>query len=136
MTILIKILLPVCLLLLPLQIMAQQYSEQSLKTLFTTPQERQAIDSDRRNNRVSGNQAQGRPSSVQLNGIVKRSNGKSVVWINGQNTMGSTNVEGYKVYSSAINADNKTPVMVDGKTIYLKPGETWSEGAGVSDVAN
>lgn len=130
-----KILLPLCL-MLSLQTMAQQYSEQSLKTLFTTPQERQAIDSDRRNNRDSGSQAQGVPSSVQLNGIVKRSNGKSVVWINGQNTMDSTNVEDYKVYSNAINANNKTPVMIDGKKIYLKPGESWSEGAGVSDVAN
>lgn len=129
-----KILLPLCL-MLPLQAMAEQYSEQSLKTLFTTPQERQAIDSDRRNSRASGNQAQRGPTSVQLNGIVKRSNGNSVVWINGQSTMDSTNVEGYKVYSNAINAGNKTPVMIDGKKIYLKPGETWSEGAGISDVA-
>lgn len=135
MTSLTKILVPICF-LLPLQAMAQQYSEQSLKTLFTTPQERQAIDSDRKNNRASDQQAQGGPSSVQLNGIVKRSNGKSVVWINGQNTMDSTNIEGYKVYSNAINAGNKTPVMVDGKKIYLKPGETWSEGSGVSDVTN
>ena len=135
MTTLKKILITVCL-LLPLQALAQQYSEQSLKTLFTTPQERQAINSDRKNNRASDNQAQVGPSSVQLNGIVKRSNGKSVVWINGQNTMDSTNVEGYKVYSNAINASNKTPVVVDGKKIYLKPGETWSEGAGVSDVGN
>ncbi|MDT8452258.1 MAG: hypothetical protein RQ936_05875 [Gammaproteobacteria bacterium] len=122
--------------MLPLQATAQQYSEQSLKTLFTTPQQRQAIDSDRRNSRASGNQIQDGPSSIQLNGIVKRSNGKSVVWINGRNTMDSTNVEGYKVYSNAINAGNKTPVMVDGKKIYLKPGETWSEGAGVSDAAD
>ncbi len=129
-----KILLPLFL-VLPLQAMAQQYSEQSLKTLFTTPQERQAIDSNRRNNRASANQIQGGTSRVQLNGIVKRSNGKSVVWINGQNTMDSSNVENYKVYSNAINAGNKTPVMIDGKTIYLKPGETWSEGEGVSDVA-
>lgn len=136
MTALIKILLPVCFIMLPLQTMAQQYSEQSLKTLFTTPQERQAIDSDRRSNRTSGNQAQAGPSSIQLNGIVKRSNGKSVVWINGQNTIDSTNVEGYKIYSNAIDAGNKIPVMVDGKTIYLKPGETWSEGTGVSDAAN
>ena len=128
-----RILLLLCM-YLPLQVIAQEFSEQSLKTLFTSPQERQAIENGRRVNSSSGVQALVEPSSVQINGIVKRVNGKSVVWANGKNTMDSSIVDGVKVYSGSINANNKVPVMIDGKKVYIKPGETWSEDSGISDV--
>lgn len=118
---------------LSLQVSAQEYSEQSLKTLFTNPQERQMIDGNR-SNHSSSDQVLATPSSVQINGIVKRSNGKSVVWVNGKNTMDTTMTDGIKVYSGSIKSNNKVPVLIDGKKIYIKPGETWSEDAGVSDV--
>jgi len=87
-----------------------------------------------RSNHSSSDQVLATPSSVQINGIVKRSNGKSVVWVNGKNTMDTTMTDGIKVYSGSIKSNNKVPVLIDGKKIYIKPGETWSEDTGVSDV--
>ena len=131
----INFFLPLCF-LIPVQVMAQEYSEQSLKTLFHSPQERQAIESDRKVGGPSEERAFAAPSSVQINGMVKRSNGKNVIWINGKNTMDSSMVDGIKVYPGSINKNNKIPVMIDGQKVYIKPGETWSEDSGISDVNN
>lgn len=116
-------------------VIAASYNEQALKTLFTTPTERQAINAERRGSQPSNSEdiITG-PTSVQINGIVSRSNGKSVVWMNGRNTQNNTMIDGVKVYSNSMNANNsRIPVMVDGRMVYLKPGETWSEESGVVD---
>ncbi|MDH5766770.1 MAG: hypothetical protein OEZ38_12210 [Gammaproteobacteria bacterium] len=119
-----------------LPVFSGEYSEQSLRTLFTSPQQRQEIDS----NRTAGTKAEGQtivgPSSVQINGIVKRSDGKNVVWVNGKSTIDGESIDGIKVYSGNINSKNKIPVMVDGKRVYLKPGESWSAETGVSSVGD
>ena len=130
-----RILLLLCI-CLPLQVIAQEFSEQSLKTLFTSMQERQAIDSGRRANKSSDGQSLVEPSSVQINGIVKRSNGKSVVWANGKNTMDSSIVDGVKLYPGSISVNNKVPVMIDGKKVYIKPGETWTQDTGGSGAGD
>lgn len=124
----------ILLILFPGYVIAKEYSEQSLRTLFTNPQERQEIDNYRQENRLSEDQVVARPSSVKINGVVKRSDGKNIVWINGKSTVDNATIDSVKVYSSAINSKNKIPVMVDGQKIYLKPGETWSEETGVSGV--
>ena len=116
-------------------VMAKEYSEQSLRTLFTSQQERQEIDSQRQGNNASGSSVVA-PSNVQVNGVVKRSDGKSVVWVNGKSTIDGESIDGIKVYSNSITSKNKIPVMVDGKRVYLKPGETWSEETGVSGAGD
>lgn len=120
----------------PLPVIAQDYSEQSLKSLFTNQQERQSIERGRNGQSSSDEQASVGPSSVQINGIVKRSNGENIVWVNGKHTMDSSMVDGIKVYSNSINEKNKIPVLIDGRTVYMKPGETWSEETGVSGVGD
>ena len=120
----------------PLQALAQDYSEQSLRTLFTSQQQRQDIERGRRGSNLLEEQALVGPSSVQINGMVKCSNGKSVVWVNGKNTMDSSTVDGVRVYSNSINAQNKVPIMIDGRKVYIKPGETWSEETGISGVGD
>jgi hypothetical protein len=109
---------------------AEGFSEQSLKTLFTTPSERQAINANRRGGQSTGGFVSG-PASVQVKGIVKRGDGKSVVWVNNKNTMDNSMVDGVKIYSNSMNKSNKIPVRVDGRMVYVKPGETWSEETGV-----
>lgn len=108
------------------------YNEQMLKQLFTSPSERQSLNSTRRGGQSSDFYVSG-PASVQVNGIVSRSDGKSVVWINGKNTMNNSMVDGVKVYSNEMKNNNKIPVRVDGRMVYVKPGETWSEETGVVD---
>jgi hypothetical protein len=110
---------------------AAGFNEQSLKTLFTSPPERQTINAARRGGQSSGSDFVPGPAGVHVKGIMKRSNGKSVVWINNKNTMNSSMVDGVKVYSNAMNKNNKIPVRVDGRMVYVKPGETWSEETGV-----
>lgn len=111
---------------------ASGFNEQMLKQLFTTPSERQSINATRRGGQ-SGDFFVSGPASVQVNGIVSRSDGKSVVWVNGKNTMNNSMVDGVKVYSNSMKKNNKIPVRVDGRMVYVKPGETWSEETGVVD---
>ena len=69
-------------------VLASGFDEQSLKTLFTTPGERHAINAERRGGLArDGAEVITGPASVQLDGIVSRSNGRSVVWVNGRNTL-------------------------------------------------
>ena len=109
---------------------AAGFSEQSLKKLFTTPSERQNLNASRRGGQAGDFFVSG-PASVQVNGIVSRSDGKSVVWINGKNTMDNSMVDGVKVYSNSMKKNSRIPVRVDGRMVYVKPGETWSEETGV-----
>ena len=129
----------VALLLLPVNAMADyngdSFNDRELKTLFTAPAERRNIDASRQGITAAADALQSGPSNVHINGIVTRSNNKSVVWVNGQSTLDNTMVGGVKVYPNAMNKNtNKIPVMVDGRRIYVKPGETWSEETGISDL--
>lgn len=130
-----EVLLFLCI-FIPSQVAAQQYSEQSLKTLFTSQQERQDIERGRKGNNFSSDQGLVGPSSIQINGMVKRNNGKSVVWVNGKSTLDNSMIDGVKVYSKSIRTNNKIPVMIDGRKVYLKPGQTWSEETGVAGVGD
>lgn len=116
-------------LLFPACANATGFNEQLLKKLFTSPSERQAINATRRGG--SGDFSVTGPSSIQIDGIVSRSNGKSVVWVNGKSALSGSMVDGVKVNANAMNKNNKIPVQVDGRTVYIKPGETWSEETGV-----
>ena len=120
----------------PINVSSQEYSEKLLKTLFTSQQERQDIDSHRNGSHSSSEKALVGLSSVKVNGMVKSSRGKSVVWVNGQSTINNSTVDGIKVYSKSIKKNNKIPLMIDGQRVYIKPGETWSEESGVSDVGH
>ena len=123
-------------LLFPSIVVAQDYSEQSLKTLFTSQHQRQDIDGNRKANDTVEEQIQKTPSNIQVDGVLKRRDGKNVVWVNGKNTMDSSMVDGVKVYSNSISDKNKVPMIVDGKKVYIKPGQTWSEETGVSGVGD
>jgi len=123
-------------LFVPSIVVAQDYSEQSLKTLFTSQQQRQDIEGNRKVNDAVDEQIQKTPSNIQVDGVLKRRDGKNVVWVNGKNTMDSSMVDGVKVYSNSISDKNKVPMIVDGKKVYIKPGQTWSEETGVSGVGD
>jgi hypothetical protein len=113
------------------------FNAAALKTLFTSPTERNNIDASRQGVFTTGSSTMPTgPSSVHVNGIVTRGNNKSVVWINGKNTLDNTMVDGVKVYPNSMKKDNKIPVRVDGRMVYVKPGETWSEGSGTADVTD
>jgi hypothetical protein len=51
-----------------------------LERLFFSPQERESLDRQRRGEKV----APGTPAELTITGYVKRSDGKSTVWVDGQ----------------------------------------------------
>ena len=123
-----KGLLMMLVLALPATGIAAHFSENELGKLFTTPVQRQKIDAFRKGKSIGAVREQVSPSDVKIQGLVKRSDGKSVVWLNGQNTLNSSHVGG--VRASAANKNiksDKVRVTINNKTVRLKPGEVWSE---------
>lgn len=109
-------------------VQAVEYSKQRLESLFTTPSERRALNTLRKGVKPApSEQVFSGPASVHINGIVSRSGGNSVVWVNGKNTLKNSMVDGVKVYSDAMTQSHNIPVMIDGRRVYIKPGESWSD---------
>ena len=109
------------------------YDADELQKLFTDKQQRRQIDSARSGNYSVAESPQ--TSKVEVTGYVTRSDGKSVVWVNNKNTLKSSKMGDVRIHQSSIGRDKKVTVMVDGNAVRLKPGETWSEDLGISDVA-
>ncbi len=105
-----------------------EYDVNDLNKLFTDSRQRAQIDAARAGD-YSGSEIQ-QATQVKVNGYMKRSGGKSVVWVNGTNTLDSSKVGGVTVNTKAINNNNKVPVKIDGQTVYVRPGESWSEASG------
>ena len=104
------------------------YDEQSLGRLFTSSAERQKIDSAKRGDVAHVSSRKVTPSSVSVNGVVIRSKGKNSVWVNGKIASGNEMVGGVKVFAKSASKDNLSiPVLVDGQSVKIKPGQSWSE---------
>lgn len=113
---------------------AIEYDESALGLLFTTPIERQSIDNAKRHDVPQESLRRVTPTNVKINGIVIRSNGGSTAWVNGKQTSGNNTAAGVKVMTRLVsNTDKKIPVLVDGKSIKIKPGQSWSEETGTVD---
>jgi hypothetical protein len=110
------------------------YDAADLQKLFTDKRQRTQIDSARSGNYSAADLPQ--TSKVNVSGYVTRSDGKSVVWVNNKNTMDSSKMGDMRVHQSNIGRNKKVTVTVDGRSVRLKPGETWSEDSGISDSVN
>ena len=108
------------------------YDASDLQQLFTDKKQRSQLDAARSGNDTTEDLSQ--TNQVKVSGYVTRSDGKSVVWLNNKNTIDSTRMGNIKVQQSTIGKNKKVTVTVNGAPVRLKPGETWSEGTGVSDV--
>jgi hypothetical protein len=134
---LVKIILTLCLSLVFISASHAEYNESDLKNLFTTKKQRAKIDAVRFGKYVAAPvkraaKKKTKIKKVKISGYVTRSDGKSVVWLNGKNTLKNSRVGKVNVQKTGIR-NNKVTVSVDGKTIQLKPGQTWTETKGVSD---
>ena len=108
------------------------YDASDLQQLFTDKKQRSQLDAARSGNVTAT--AIPQPNQVKVSGYVTRSGGNSVVWLNNQNTLDTSKTGGVYVHQSSVGKNKKVRVTVDGKSVKLKPGETWSEGSGVSDI--
>lgn len=117
-----------------------------LGRLFTTPQERAALDKLRREGPkvvapkevalpVTPEQipeAQP-PQPITVNGLVRRSDGANTVWVNGVNSLeGEFDSQGFQVDTHRIRGD-RVRVTVSGRPgqpIEMRPGQTFDPAAG------
>ncbi len=108
-----------------------EYDVESLKKLFTDKRQRAQIDAARAGNYSLSDTKQ--TNKVSVSGYMKRSDGDSVVWINGRNTIDSSKLGGINVHRANVGKNKKVTIKVEDKVIRLKPGEHWVEGSGISD---
>ena len=104
---------------------------EELGRLFVDVEQREKLEAVRRGTYEKEVEQETRVSNVRINGVMMRSDGENVVWINGENTLDGEPVKGVKVNPET--ADSETyniQVLIDGKRVKLKPGQNWSEGTG------
>jgi len=122
-----------------------------LGRLFTTPQERAALDKLRRAGPTPvaapeqlappeqpEQTLKAQPQPITVNGLVRRSDGANTVWVNGVNSLeGEFDSQGFQVDTHLIRG-NRVTVTVSGQPVQqieMKPGQTFDPAAGrVVDV--
>jgi hypothetical protein len=108
------------------------YDAENLQKLFTDKRQRAQIDAVRSGNYTEPGHK--KIKQVYMQGYITRSDGKSVAWVNNKNTLDSAKLGEVKVQQSNMGKNKKVGVTIDGAHVHLKPGETWSEDSGISDV--
>lgn len=101
-----------------------QQADDGLGRLFMTPQKRAILDDMRqRNARI--NVEQQSTDTVRLDGIVRRSDGRNVVWINGQSHYDHAPVASLGESSARVFAGNGRSIDLRvGETVHLAPAST------------
>jgi hypothetical protein len=113
---------------------------QELGRLFFTPEQRAQLD-ERRKAHVPDKPAPPvlvESPSTRLDGYVKRSHGKSTLFVNGEAIPEGTETEGIKIVPDRASSDRATVVTgVRGRRIPLKVGESLDRETGsVRDVVD
>ncbi len=104
---------------------------EELGTLFTNTDQREKLESVRRGTYSKEAEQDSRVSNVRVDGVMIRSDGENVIWVNGESTIDGRQVKGIKVNPKAADIENySVPVNVEGKQVHIKPGQNWSEGTG------
>ena len=112
------------------QVTSEERREE-LGKLFTDSAQREKLEAVRYDAYDREAESASTITSVTVNGIVLRGDGKSVVWLNGKNTLEGQPGEGVTVDPNAADHNNySVPVKVDGRLLRMKPGQTWSDGSG------
>lgn len=103
---------------------------QELGRLFFTPEQRDALDA-RRRARLPDKPAALAPSpTTRIDGSVKRSLGKSTVWVDGSAVPEGTQPEGLRIRRSGDPSRVTVIVGEDNRRIDLRVGETLDRATG------
>lgn len=104
---------------------------EDLGRLFIDAEQREKLEAVRRGTYQAEKEEKSRVSNVRVNGLMIRSGGSNVVWVNGVNTMDGSAPAGINVNPKTADRDNYTiKVDIEGKPVNMKPGQNWSEGTG------
>jgi len=105
-------------------------AQESTGRLFFTPEQRQALDARRRSRLPDRPSAPVISPTTRLDGYVRRENGKSTVWVNGE-ALPETAPEAPRIGTGRVTVN----VGESGARTGLRPGETLDRGTGeVKDV--
>ena len=120
---------------LVLLLSAHQATAQELGRLFFTPEQRDALDARRRARLPDRPNVVVASPTTRIDGYVKRSEGKSTVWVDGEALPDGTQPEGLRLRRG----DDPSRVTVilgeDGRRIDLRVGQTADRASGeVKDV--
>lgn len=108
-----------------------------LGRLFMTTEQRRALDALREpggdvpadTGRLAQPAAAPVESQVVLNGVLRRSRGPDVVWVNGQRTGGAD--AGIRLRQGPDGSNRVTlETQADGSSVRLKPGQYWEPSTG------
>jgi hypothetical protein len=100
-----------------------QYDVDALQSFFTDKSQRKQLDIARSGKSADPEVRETR--RVRVSGYMTRSDGKSVVWANGQNTIDNTRIDDVQIDTRGLNKSNQVTIRVDGKAARVKPGEAW-----------
>lgn len=118
-------LLLVCAALAPRAAIAQE-----LGRLFFTPEERAALDARRRAKLPDKPAALVVSPTTRINGSVKRSSGKSTLWLDGYAVTDGTQPEGLRVRRSGDPSRVIVTIGEDGRRVEMRVGETLDRATG------
>jgi hypothetical protein len=110
-------------------------SAQELGRLFFTPEQRDALDARRRAKLPDKPEAVVVSPTTRIDGSVKRSIGKSTLWLDGHAVTDGTQPEGLRIRRGADPSRVVVTVGEDGRRIDMRVGETLDRTTGkVTDV--
>ncbi len=100
------------------------YSPNSLALgrLFMSPEQRSALEKLTPDNQAENLDEQQKPNLLRLNGFVKTLNGRSTIWVNGQNQVKVKPKNAY--IQHWISPQHQISVDLQGERIQLRPGQT------------
>ncbi|MBT8439128.1 MAG: hypothetical protein KJO91_05320 [Gammaproteobacteria bacterium] len=99
-----------------------------LGRLFTDASQREKLEAVRHGAYVEDANQKSSVSSVTVNGIMMRSDGENVIWVNGRSSLDGNPVSGINIYPESVDDNTfRLPIRVDGKPVRIKPGQSWSD---------
>lgn len=98
-----------------------------LGRLFFNPDERAMLD--RMRQKSSGSMVSA-TEQITLNGIVRRSSGKSTIWINQVPQRENENPQGVTIQQGKTSKPSAVLLLPSGKKVEIKPGQTFDAGKG------
>jgi len=108
---------------------------QELGRLFFTPEQRAALDARRAARLPDKPAAAAESPTTRVDGYVKRSSGKSTVWVDGEAMPDGLQIEGLRVQRGADPTRVTVTVGEGGRRVVLRVGETLDRATGeVKDV--
>lgn len=103
--------------------------------LFTSPEERRALDGLKLNQQINGSALPAEPivlptpvvtnapSEVRFSGFIRRSDGTYAIWINGLSELSGANLP---IESARFSKNNDATLVTTGQQAAMKPGQIWS----------